>query len=46
MAARTAEEQRNLDLVMAMFEAVLQPLDADAVDRFSRPGSASALCWR
>ena len=37
MTARTADEQRNLDLVMAMFEAVLQPLDADAVDRFIAP---------
>lgn len=31
---RSAEEQKNHDLVMAMFEAVLQPLDSSAVDRF------------
>ena len=34
---RTEAEQRNHDLVMAMFDAVLQPLDADAVDRFMAP---------
>lgn len=34
---RTGAEQRNHDLVMAMFDAVLQPLDADAVDRFIAP---------
>lgn len=35
--SRSAEEQRNHALVMAMFEAVLQPLDATAVDRFIAP---------
>lgn len=35
--ARTAEEQRNLDLVLAMFEAVLRPLDASRVDEFISP---------
>ena len=34
---RTEAEQRNHDLVIAMFDAVLQPLDADAVDRFMAP---------
>jgi predicted SnoaL-like aldol condensation-catalyzing enzyme len=34
---RTAEEQRNLDLVLAMFEAVLRPLDASRVDEFISP---------
>ncbi len=35
--ARTAEEQRNLDVVLAMFEAVLRPLDASRVDEFISP---------
>src|SRR5512139_2121937 len=35
--ARTAEEQRNHDLVMAMFDAVLKPLDAARVDEFISP---------
>lgn len=35
--ARTAEEERNLDLVLAMFEAVLRPLDASRVDEFISP---------
>ena len=35
--AWTAEEQRNHDLVMAMFEAMLIPLDADRVDEFISP---------
>lgn len=35
--AWTAEEQRNHDLVMAMFEAVLIPLDASRVDEFISP---------
>jgi len=34
---RTDAEQRNHALVMAMFETVLQPLDADAADRFIAP---------
>lgn len=34
---RTPEEQRNLDLVLAMFEAVLRPLDASRVDEFISP---------
>ena len=35
--ARTDAEQRNHDLVIAMFEAVLQPMDSAAVDRFMAP---------
>lgn len=35
--ARTGEEQRNHDLVMAMFDAVLKPLDAARVDDFISP---------
>lgn len=35
--ARTVEEERNLDLVLAMFEAVLRPLDASRVDEFISP---------
>lgn len=31
--ARTEQEERNLKLVMAMFDHVLKPMDADAVDR-------------
>ncbi len=34
MSARTPQEQRNLDLVLALFDEVLNPLDAEAVDRF------------
>lgn len=34
MEPRTAVERRNLDLVLAMFDAVLKPLDASAADRF------------
>ena len=33
-SSRTPEEQRNLDHVLGMFREVLQPLDADAVDRY------------
>lgn len=33
----TPEEQANLDLVLAMFEAVLVPLDSAPVDRFISP---------
>lgn len=32
--ARSAQEQRNLDLVLAMFREVLVPLDSAPVDRF------------
>ncbi|HTV79165.1 MAG TPA: nuclear transport factor 2 family protein [Steroidobacteraceae bacterium] len=35
--ARTAEEQRNLEHVLGMFRDVLQPLDADQVDRYISP---------
>jgi predicted SnoaL-like aldol condensation-catalyzing enzyme len=35
--AWTEQEQRNHDLVMAMFEAVLIPLDASRVDEFISP---------
>ena len=35
--ARNAEEQANLDLVLAMFEQVLVPLDSGPVDRFIAP---------
>ena len=34
---RTAEEQRNLDLVLEMFEMVLRPLDSTHVDRYISP---------
>lgn len=37
MSARTPEEQRNLDHVLGMFRDVLQPLDADQVDRYISP---------
>jgi predicted SnoaL-like aldol condensation-catalyzing enzyme len=36
-SARTAQEQRNLDHVLGMFRDVLQPLDADQVDRYISP---------
>ena len=32
--SRTALEQANLDLVLAMFAQVLNPMDSSAVDRF------------
>ncbi|MDQ2639972.1 MAG: ester cyclase [Pseudomonadota bacterium] len=32
--ARTTEEQRNLDLVLAMYRDVLVPLDSSQVDRY------------
>ena len=35
--SRTPEEQRNLDHVLGMFRDVLQPLDADQVDRYISP---------
>jgi len=35
---RTAQEARNLALVLAMFDAVLKPMDSSAVDRFIAPG--------
>lgn len=35
--ARSDDEQCNHDLVMRMFADVLNPLDADAVDRFIAP---------
>ncbi len=35
--SRTHAEQANLDLVMAMFDAVLKPMDSSAVDRFIAP---------
>jgi predicted SnoaL-like aldol condensation-catalyzing enzyme len=35
--ARTAAEQRNLDHVLGLFRDVLQPLDADQVDRYIAP---------
>ena len=35
--SRTAEEQDNLDLVLAMFSEVLNPMDSSAVDRFIAP---------
>lgn len=34
---RTAQEQANLDLVTAMFDAVLHPIDPTHVDRFIAP---------
>jgi predicted SnoaL-like aldol condensation-catalyzing enzyme len=36
-SSRTAEEQRNLDHVLGLFRDVLQPLDAEAVDRYISP---------
>jgi predicted SnoaL-like aldol condensation-catalyzing enzyme len=36
-SVRTPEEQRNLDHVLGMFRDVLQPLDADQVDRYISP---------
>jgi len=35
---RTEAEERNHALVMAMFDAVLKPMDSSAVDRFIAPG--------
>jgi len=35
--SRTADEQRNLKLVLDMFEQVLVPLDSSQVDRFISP---------
>lgn len=35
--ARTAEEQRNLDLVLAMYRDVLIPFDSSQVDRYISP---------
>ncbi len=35
--SRSDAEQRNHDLVLAMFAAVLQPMDSSAVDRFIAP---------
>jgi predicted SnoaL-like aldol condensation-catalyzing enzyme len=34
---RTSEEQKNLDLVLAMFANVLEPMDSSAVDRYIHP---------
>ena len=34
---RTPLEQANLDLVLAMFAQVLNPMDSEAVDRFIAP---------
>ena len=35
--SRTAAEQANLDLVLGLFEQVLNPMDSGAVDRFIAP---------
>ncbi|MEJ0099277.1 MAG: hypothetical protein WDO12_05835 [Pseudomonadota bacterium] len=35
--ARTAEEQRNLDLVLSMYNEVLVPFDSSKVDRYISP---------
>ena len=35
--ARTAEEQRNLELVLAMYRDVLIPFDSSQVDRYISP---------
>lgn len=35
--ARTAEEQRNLDLVLEMYNEVLVPFDSSKVDRYISP---------
>ena len=37
MEPHAAAERRNLNLVLAMFDAVLKPLDASAVDHFIAP---------
>ena len=36
--ARSEADQRTLDLVLGMFDAVLCPMDSGAVDRFIAPG--------
>lgn len=36
--SRTPEEEANLELVLQMFEHVLNPMDSAAVDRFIAPG--------
>jgi predicted SnoaL-like aldol condensation-catalyzing enzyme len=36
-SSRTPQEQRNLDHVLGMFREVLQPLDAEQVDRYISP---------
>jgi predicted SnoaL-like aldol condensation-catalyzing enzyme len=36
--SRTPREEANLKLVLDMFEAVLNPMDSSAVDRFIAPG--------
>ena len=36
--SRTPQEKANLRLVLDMFEAVLNPMDSRAVDRFMAPG--------
>lgn len=36
--SRTPQEEANLALVLGMFEHVLNPMDATAVDRFIAPG--------
>jgi len=35
--SRDAQEQANLDLVLGLFETVLNPMNAGAVDRFIAP---------
>jgi predicted SnoaL-like aldol condensation-catalyzing enzyme len=36
--SRTPQEEANLELVLQMFEQVLNPMDSSAVDRFIAPG--------
>ncbi len=36
--SRTPEEQANLELVLGLFEHVLNPMESAAVDRFIAPG--------
>ena len=36
--SRTAQDEANLKFVLDMFEAVLNPMDSGAVDRFISPG--------
>lgn len=43
--ARTEQEERNLKLVMAMFDHVLKPMDADAVDRYLAPDYIQHNQW-
>lgn len=41
----SAQEQRNLDLVQAMFDHALIPMDGDAADRFIAPDYIQHNQW-